>query len=275
MMKKFLMMLAIAGFSVTGMAQSEIPGQKYSVSTNSFWNNWFVQGHITWNAFYPGDANGQHNGFMSAPFRKFPTGEGYTGLGMAVALGKWFTPGLGLRTKVNMGRWGSKVTVAGHDIDPVKYWTANEQILFNLTNMFKGYDPNRLWHLIPFAGAGFSRNMTDNEYRTQFSWGFLNTFRLNNKLTANAELAWNNYESGRFSLANNNRHHQFSFEIGITYSIGSGRFSKTPDLESVNALMESQISALEAQLEDANAEIERLNGELEGQVSDSGDAPAE
>lgn len=265
-MKKFLIVLALAGLSVAGMAQSEIPGQKYSVSTNSFWHNWFVQGHVSWNAFYQYDVNDRHNGFMSAPFRKFPTGEGYTGLGFSVALGKWFTPGLGLRTKVNMGRWGSKVSVGGMDIKPDKYWTANEQVLFNITNMFKGYNPDRLWHLIPFVGAGISRNMSQNVYRTQFSWGFLNTFRLTDKLTANAELGWNNYDSGKLSLANRERNHQFSFEIGVTYSLGKHRFSKTPDLEGINSLMESQISALEAQLEDANAEIERLNSELEGQA---------
>ena len=73
-MKKIVMMLALASFSVAGMAQSETPTEKYSVSTNSFWSNWFIQGNVTWSAFYATDPAGKHNGVLSAPFHKFPTG---------------------------------------------------------------------------------------------------------------------------------------------------------------------------------------------------------
>ena len=41
-MKKFLIVLALASVSLTGMAQDE-PSLKYSVATNSFWSNWFIQ----------------------------------------------------------------------------------------------------------------------------------------------------------------------------------------------------------------------------------------
>ena len=46
-------MLAIAGVSLTSMAQeTETATEKYSVATNSFWSNWFVQGGVQWTAFY-------------------------------------------------------------------------------------------------------------------------------------------------------------------------------------------------------------------------------
>ena len=49
-MKKFLMVLAIAGVSVASMAQDAVPTEKYSVATNSFWSNWFIQANVAWNS---------------------------------------------------------------------------------------------------------------------------------------------------------------------------------------------------------------------------------
>ena len=55
-MKKFLIMLAIAGVSLTSMAQETeaVPAKQYSVATNSFWSNWFIQVGVDWNAWYSG-----------------------------------------------------------------------------------------------------------------------------------------------------------------------------------------------------------------------------
>ena len=57
-MKKFLMVLAIAGVSLSSMAQETEATEKYSVATNSFWSNWFVQGGVQWTAFYPSAGHG-------------------------------------------------------------------------------------------------------------------------------------------------------------------------------------------------------------------------
>jgi len=260
------MMLALASFSVAGMAQSETPTEKYSVSTNSFWSNWFIQGNVTWSAFYATDPAGKHNGVLSAPFHKFPTGEGYTGLGASLAIGKWFTPGIGLRTKLNAWRAGSKYTEtywtsAGiYDVEykPTEYWTLNEQVLFNLNNLICGYNPDRFWNLIPYIGAGITRNMTARHYSTQLSAGILNTFRLSKHLAANLEVAWNNHENGDRGLGLKERGHQFNLEVGLTYSLGKACWKKAPDVEAIKALAQSQIDALTSQLADQQAENTRL-----------------
>ena len=88
-MKKFLIMLAIAGVSLTSMAQeTETTTEKYSVATNSFWSNWFVQGGVQWTAFY----SSLEHGFDTSnnPFKSFRSNPQ-----ASVAIGKWFTPGLG------------------------------------------------------------------------------------------------------------------------------------------------------------------------------------
>ena len=45
-MKKLLMALAFAGVALGANAQDADPALKYSVATNSFWSNWFVQGNL-------------------------------------------------------------------------------------------------------------------------------------------------------------------------------------------------------------------------------------
>ena len=91
-MKKLLMALAFAGVALGANAQDADPALKYSVATNSFWSNWFVQGNLAGSAFWGNQEVG--NDFAKSPFEGFRNN-----LGFSVAVGKWFTPGLGLRTK--------------------------------------------------------------------------------------------------------------------------------------------------------------------------------
>ena len=62
------MILAFASISVASMAQED-PTQKYSVATNSFWSNWFVQVNGAWSAFYSNEEKGY--GFDKSPFKDF------------------------------------------------------------------------------------------------------------------------------------------------------------------------------------------------------------
>ena len=113
-MKKFFLMLAIAGVSVASMAQEADPTEKYSVSTNSFWSNWFIQVNAVGTSFFD---NGEKWG---SPFKDYRTN-----LGASVAIGKWFTPGIGLRTKVT-GIWGRDILGTDKTQNAMKYWQANE-----------------------------------------------------------------------------------------------------------------------------------------------------
>ena len=57
-MRKLLIVLAFAGISMSTMAQDADPVQKYSVATNSFWSNWFIQVGADWNAWYSSEEHG-------------------------------------------------------------------------------------------------------------------------------------------------------------------------------------------------------------------------
>ena len=262
-MKKLLIVLAFAGLSMTSMAQDD-PTLKYSVATNSFWSNWFIQVGADWNAYYSSQQHGAGN--AKSPLKSFRSNPG-----ASVAIGKWFTPGLGLRTKVQ-GIWGQ--TVYNKDHNPAnRYWIANEQALFNLSNMLYGYNPNRVWNFVPFVGAGVGRSMTNNIYAMNLSCGILNTFRLSKKMAVNVELGWNRSEN---DLDGDERHmepanswedkdNNLYAEIGLTFNLGKATWDKVPDVDAIKALSQSQIDALNAQLTDANNEITRLNNMLRNQ----------
>lgn len=256
-MKKFLIMLAIAGVSLTSMAQeTETTTEKYSVATNSFWSNWFVQGGVQWTAFY----SSLEHGFDTSnnPFKSFRSNPQ-----ASVAIGKWFTPGLGLRTKVS-GIWGKA------NGDSFKYWNAQEQVLFNLSNMLCGYNPKRVYNCIPFAGAGFARNMSSDMYAAGMSIGLLNEFNINKRVAINLELGWNRLENDFYSEGHANNgprgwdsHDNYLYaELGLTLNIGKTGWSKVPDVDAIKALSQSQIDALNAQLADSKSENDRLKAML-------------
>ena len=267
-MKKLLLMLAIASFSVAGMAQneSETPALKHSVATNSFWSNWFIQANVSGTAFWGSQEEGMD--LDNSPLKGFRNN-----LGFSVALGKWFTPGLGLRTKLN-GVWGRTVISDDQAENANKYWTLSEQVLFNVSNMICGYNENRVWNFIPYVGAGVSRNMSYNRYAMGVTAGLLNQFRLSNKLAVNLDLSYGVHEDQfdgcdiigdtEFSKLHN-QDRTLNVEVGLTYNLGKAKWNKTPDVDAIKALSQNQIDALNAQLADANNENARLKNMLANQ----------
>ena len=265
-------MLAVASLSLNAMAQED-PTEKYSVSTNSFWSNWFIQTNLNWSSYTIGS-----HGVFSAPFRKFPMGtdkdaaceHGFTAPSLSIAVGKWFTPGLGLRTKANFG-WMGKA----FDSDAPILVSVNEQVLFNLHNLLGGYDEDRVWNFIPFVGAGIAHtfktpNGVSKAGTYTFSAGLLNTFKISRKVALNLEVAYANYGKELVGASEGGimpkyRLNQLSVEVGATFNLGKGTWNKTPDVDAIKALSQGQIDALNAQLTDAQAENARLKDMLANQ----------
>ncbi len=267
-MKKILMVLAFASVSMTGFAQDEVPTKKYSVATNSFWSNWFVQVGADWNAWYSGQEHG--SGLQTSPFKDFRSNPG-----VALAIGKWFTPGIGLRVKAQ-GIWGKRVgdtNVPASTIDnPNKYWIAQGQAMFNLTNMFLGYSEKRLLDIIPFVGAGVGRSMTHNYYATGLSAGLQVSARVNKLTRIYAEAGWNRYEGdldgydqGYGNRGWDSHDNNLYVELGLQFNLGKTGWEKTPDLDAINAQHQAALDALNSRLRDAEAENARLREALANQ----------
>ena len=267
-MKKFVIGAALLGMSMTAFAQQADPTMKYSVATNSFWSNWFIQVGGDYNIWYSNQEHGRRldNGgdfdFLSKQRRSF---------GGSVAIGKWFTPGIGLRTKLQ-GFNSKKIGAVG--VTSQHFWSLNEQIMFNLSNLFMGYNPERVWNISPFIGGGMARNMSANRYVMQLSAGINSSWRLCRNLDLYAEAGWNrmedNFDGNEMAQLSNTHHgrgwedkdnHLYA-EIGLTFKLGKATWNKTPDVDAIKALSQSQIDALNFQLNDLNTENEKLRKEL-------------
>ncbi len=267
-MKKFVIGAALLGMSMTAFAQQADPTMKYSVATNSFWSNWFIQVGGDYNIWYSNQEHGRRldNGgdfnFLSKQRRSF---------GGSVAIGKWFTPGIGLRTKLQ-GFNSKKIGAVG--VTSQHFWSLNEQIMFNLSNLFMGYNPERVWNISPFIGGGMARNMSVNRYVMQLSAGINSSWRLCRNLDLYAEAGWNrmedNFDGNEMAQLSNTHHgrgwedkdnHLYA-EIGLTFKLGKATWNKTPDVDAIKALSQSQIDALNSQLNDLNAENGKLRKEL-------------
>ena len=268
-MKKFLMALAFAGVAFGSYAQDADPVLKHSVATNSFWSNWFIQVGGDFNSWISNQEhgldldNGDHYGVFAGDRTSF---------GGALAIGKWFTPGIGLRTKLQA--WNAKQVGPENPTDDFKYWTLNEQVMLNVSNLICGYNPTRVWNVIPFFGGGISRNCSDNVYAMQLSVGLQSTWRLCRKANVYAEIGWNRIEEdfdgcSKMGTASKRgweaKDNNVYAEIGLTLNLGKATWEKTPDVDAIKALSQSQIDALNAQLNDANAENARLKNMLANQ----------
>lgn len=267
-MKKLLMALAFAGVAATGFAQETTtadPTLKYSVATNSFWSNWFIQVGAEWNAWYSNEEHGM--GLSSSPFKRFRSNPG-----VGLAIGKWFTPGLGLRTKLQ-GIWGKTVTDDNNAGNGNKYWLLSEDVMFNLSNLFCGYNPTRVWNMIAFGGAGVSRSMSYNRYATHLRVGLQSQWKVSKHVSVYLEGGWNCMEPDADGVEYSKPHkggwdsrdNNLYAELGLSFQLGKASWDKTPDVDAIKALSQSQIDALNAQLNDANAENARLKNLLANQ----------
>lgn len=254
-MKKLLMVLAFAGLSVAGMAQTEnVPVTKYSVATNSFWSNWFIQ------------VGGQANLFKNQNTGIFPLAKGHDAgsFGFSLALGKWFTPGLGLRLKADAPTLFKKN-------DGVNHGDLHVDAMFNLSNLFCGYSDTRVWNLTPFIGAGAIRNFSTDQYHGMFDAGILSTWKLCRNVSVYAEgtfvgapkaFAWGT-EGGKRGIHSCDK--DLRVEVGVMFNLGKATWSKVPDVAALQALSKSQIDALNAQLADAQNENAKLKDQLANQ----------
>ena len=274
-MKKFMMLLAVVAMSMTAMAQGDfVPKNKYHVVTNNFWANWYIQAGFNANAIYTSQEVDHLSGNPFCAKR----GD----IGFDVAVGKWFTPGLGLRTKVN-GLWAKNLyNVGDHHAD--KFLNVQEDVMFNLTNLFGGYKEKRVWNISIYPGIGYIHNFDQDPRSGDISYnlGVINTFRLAKHWNIFLDV-WGTFAEG--SVFNNGEGKDFDWSkhsgnakahlrywdkfvnatIGVTYNLGKCTWECAPDVDALMAMNQEQIDALNAALKDQQDENARLRDLLANQ----------
>ena len=268
-MKKLMIALAFLGLGTAANAQTTIETpSKYSVATNSFWSNWYIQ---------VGADMSLQNPYGSNLENVFPNGKSF---GVNLAVGKWFTPGIGTRLKVNWenGLLKSERPTAGHnlwtpDADKGGYGAAYFDTQFNLSNLFCGYNECRIWNVIAYPRLGILRNFDRGSWAPALGVGIENTWSVSKSIGLYLDIAYvattsdymdyqSNIENGDNGVCNG----IISAEIGLQFNLGKATWSKAVTVDAYNALAASSEEALAKLRADLDRE-RQINADLRSQLA--------
>ncbi|MGN0002881.1 MAG: OmpA family protein [Sphingobacterium composti] len=176
---------------------------KYKVVTNKFFDNWFLGAGGGVQILF-----GDHDKQMQTKDRLTPA--------FNVSLGKWFTPGVGIRA----GYTGNKLKGLTHnnsaisggslkthstgeiyqdvknagdkgylEVQEFNYNHIHGDILFNVANIFGGYRENRFYTIAPFVGIGWAWvNDAPKTRQPSINVGLYNAFRLSSAFNLTLDL---------------------------------------------------------------------------------------
>lgn len=236
-MRKILMSLALVGVTSFAFAQQAVTVTEYEVVqvqdehrvlTNPFWTNWFFSVGGGAQVMF---GNGDHAGAFKD--RIAPA--------LNVSVGKWVTPGFGLRLQYSglqakgfTGNesapyvQGSRLGNEGYK-QRWNYMNLHGDVLFNLNSLFGGYNPDRIYEVIPYLGAGFTHSYSrPHTHAATFNAGVINRFRLSDAFDLNLELSATGME-GKFDGEHGGKRDYdaiLATTVGLTYYLPNRGFSK-------------------------------------------------
>lgn len=283
-MKKLMFVLAIAGLSSVAYAQQVTtttrtpsgtvvrettqvvtPTDRYRVQTNRFFDNWFISfgggGQVLLGDF-------ADRGELSK--RIAPTAN--------LSLGKWFTPGLGLRLQASglqaktfgltdsYNRYGEPVVDGDGTYykEEFKYLNLHGDILFNVSGMLAGYSDTRVYDFVPYVGLGWNHVFGDEKKNTlAWNFGIINRFRLSSAWDMNIEL-FGMVTEDRFDgkVQGKAVDMMLGASLGFAYNFPQRGFKHVPDVDAILSLTQSQLDAINADLARQMQENERLRTQL-------------
>lgn len=248
-------MMAQTVESETVIAEEEIPSAARS--------NWFISAGAGPQVFF-GDHDKQ---------RKF--GERISPA-LDVAVGKWFTPGIGMRLMYSglyakgatqNGVFQSGGPISGKPWDG--YWLSESKfdfmnlhvdVMFDFCNIIGGYNPNRVYSCIPYGGVGFAHvwNKPHNQ-SISANVGVLNSFHISKAFDINADLRATALNDGFDGAQGESKFEGIlSLTVGVTYKFAPRGFYNKKEIVTVYKYDNDAINQLRAQLSDLVAKNEKL-----------------
>ncbi|MBE8712659.1 OmpA family protein [Sphingobacterium hungaricum] len=200
---------------------------KHKIETNHFFDNWFFGLGGGAQLFF-----GDHNKQMKFRERLTPVYE--------LHVGKWFTPGIGVRGGVNgatikgVTQNGSYTT--GEIYDATKwlekqqfdYFHIHTDVLFNLTNIIGGYKLNRFYNISTYIGLGWMETIDKPiEREISANFGLYNSFRVNKSLDVILDVR-GSMVNDRFDGETGNRRQDglLTASVGFKYSLKEREWNK-------------------------------------------------
>ena len=233
---------------------------KYQVITNPFWSNWFFSiGGGAEATFGDNDKAGSFGKRIS------PT--------LNFAIGKWFTPGLGVRLQYSGLQARGYTYDAGADYvkgtqmddgyykQRFDYMNLHGDVMFNLNALFGGYNQHRVYEIIPYVGAGFTHNYTKpHREALSVNAGIINRFRISNAIDINLELSAMGVEDKFDGEVGGDHGYDgvLSATVGLTYRFPARGFRRPmPQL-----ISQVELAAMQAQLAEMGAANQQLQNAL-------------
>lgn len=284
-MKRIIISLLTLGITGVTYGQSlsakrdttvTISTDRYKVVTNHFFDNWFFGAGAGAQIFF-----GDHD-------KQAKLGDRLTAHYSAY-LGKWFSPGLGVRAGGSYGKikgltqnvaWSVPTHSTGvrYDGKPWNgYWLEGQEfnafhfygdVLFNLSNIFGGYK-ERFYTISPFVGLGWMvTNDAPKQKEISMNIGVYNTFRLAKSLNLTLDVRGamvNDRFDGEIGDAKQDG--QLSALIGLAY-----RFNKRDwEKPSVTVIESSYDETVLNELRDRVAGLAADNEALKRQLAEAKD----
>ena len=300
MNKKILSLAAVALIAMGANAQSyseysessnvqtetTTSSDKYKVETNHFWNNWFITVGGGGQVFF-----GDLDKYLELGDRITPA--------LDIAVGKWFTPGLGLQvsysglklkgiTLDNDAHFRTNNTINVSDLrdldaykkefgnknpfeQDTKYFNLHIDGMLNLSNLLCGYSETRVWNVIPYVGVGLIRTFDQGSRgnTVSFNGGLINRFRLGSRvdlnLTIRGAIMDDKFDNEVSGPKNNN-----SFDgllgatLGLTFKLGKQGWNRSTSTTTI-INNDAEVNRLNSELNNLRAENDRLKNAPKGE----------
>ena len=202
---------------------------KQQTVTGSIWGNWFVQDGLDMTLQNPYGCN-----FSQV----FPKGKTF---GLDVALGKWFSPHVAVRGKVNWENglplfenkhleWVGPAEDPTSNIDEGGIVILSVDCPVSVKNIFMDYDPDQKWNFYVFPRAGLGCNLAISSSSPMVGVGLGGTYKVKGRLSVYADMAYQVITSeftggvsgtGMSVAAGSNGF--FDFNVGVQIDLGKSR----------------------------------------------------
>ncbi|WP_302577307.1 OmpA family protein [Phocaeicola barnesiae] len=203
-------------------------------------HNWFIQGQL-----------GASYSLGDADFGKLVSPAG------AISVGKYFNPTIGARLSISgwRGRGGNG---EGRPAYGFYYGAATVDGLLNLSTLFAGKNPDRLFNASLIAGIGYNHRFEPNSGSFMGRLGLQGSIRLNDAFALNLEALANGVSDRWNKKDDHGFDSYYNVLVGITYKFGTGFNIGCPDCEPVyypKTYSEKEVQAL-------NDEINKLREQI-------------
>lgn len=244
---------------------------KYKVETNRFWSNWFVS------------VGGGAQMYFGDHDKQADFGERLGGA-LDIAVGKWFSPEIGVRlmysgiqVKGATKRPGQGYDIAHgtgeeipgkgdgtyHNLQYSKFnmWNVHADVMFNMSNIFCGYNEKRIYNCSPYLGIGVA-SATSEPKNVDITGhvGILNTFRISSAFDINLDLR-GMFVNDEFDGERGGRGGEgmFTATVGFTYKFKQRGWNHAKTIVRYD---NAAINAMRERLNEVSAENERLKEAL-------------